>query len=155
MHINQSLWLSDDCMDTQGYCRSWLGRCHKNPRLMKLDCPHSCGFCAVSKSYTIYWIFISFISNFCLKKVICHSPPASVFLYLVRHDLIWKSLECFSPGSPFFSPSPGKKSTICKDECKIVNVGIVSVRVHLKNSHYVNDIFIYLLIYVYLLIRTN
>jgi len=50
------------------------------------------------------------------------------------------SLSCqegFSLDSPVFLPH--QKPTIYKDECKIVNVGVVSVRVHLKNSHYVDE----------------
>jgi len=30
-------------------------------------------------------------------------------------------------------------STICKDVCKIVKFGVVSVCVYLKNSHYVDE----------------
>jgi len=42
----------------------------------------------------VTYIFPATISNFCLKKS-CHSPSENFFPYLVRHYLIWKSLECF------------------------------------------------------------
>jgi len=58
---------------------------------------------------------------------------AEVIWELSLFLMLFSLHEGFSPGSPVFLPH--QKSTICK----IVNVGEVSVRVHLKNRYYMDE----------------